>query len=483
MSQMHTIKGYHVPSPSKSRDSDSLVFTLDVRITDFPEIKVYGGNARAPNLNNPAAKAMRKQLMTDPVNFFDLNSGVIIAPSKIYMDLDKVKKENSPSGVPCEVRELQLQFDESSGWRSFHGIINGGHTSLCILSVKREMREYLELLGTESRTEAQEQRLKALEGMGHSQTLAAELENTFVRVKIFRGQRSESASSLLAFGAPREETIRSISTGTNTSTQVKPFCVDLQNGEYDFLQESIPSSFEHRLYIKENENLIPGNEHKTLFIESVVLLAILASDKVHPKTIYSSKSSALRDVKNWDRYERKKTADKAKRLLSVAEAIEGEVLQDKEIQELLAKYEGTRSNDSLTYLGQDREGKFFASAYIFYASLYSVRDLLGAFPDSRRHQTESFIKAAKAGLLEALRYYVKTGGQSYSSKIGKEDDIYKAALEAASQVFIMETNSPGSSGIHLVTSPEPEQAVSQEVPQPGVNMPRQTNTENILDLL
>jgi hypothetical protein len=236
------------------QDSDEKkhLWSLTLAVRELPQGFPYGPNARNADLTAKPAKAMLETLRSEPYQFIYYNNGIMLVVNSL--------QAKRVEGGDFEVRLGYTEPNEETEDFLGHGVLNGGHTYKALMHA---------LYGKHNRGETY-----------------PDIDKAHVQVTI-------------AVGVD-EENVASISRARNLSKAVPDYALKNLEGDWQKIEEYLPSKFRKNVIFKPNEfeNDLDDTPRYTV-VDIVQRLALFNNELFdfkkdsHPITAYTGKGSLV----------------------------------------------------------------------------------------------------------------------------------------------------------------------------------------------
>jgi AIPR protein len=233
-------------------DDKRQLWTLTLAVRDLPKGFPYGPNARNADLAAKPAKAMLETLKLEPQQFIYYNNGIMLVVGSL--------QAKRVGGGDFEVRISYDEPDEETEDFLGHGVLNGGHTYKALMHA---------LYGEHKRGESY-----------------PNVHQAHVQVTV-------------AVGVD-EENVASISRARNLSKAVPDYALKNLEGDWQKIEQYLPSSYRKNVIFKPNE--FEGNLDEApmyTVVDIVQRLALLNNELFdfrkdsHPVAAYTGKGSLV----------------------------------------------------------------------------------------------------------------------------------------------------------------------------------------------
>lgn len=232
------------------------IWSLTVAISELPQHLPYGPNARNATLEAKTSKAMLKTLSNKPEEFVFYNSGLMIIAKSI--------SASRIEGGDFRVRmSIDIPTSEDEGDFIGHGVLNGGHTYMCLMHA---------LYGNHKRGESY-----------------LHLSRASVQVSIAVGIE--------------EDKVLGISQARNFSLAVPVYGLKNLNRDWNQIKDVLPDAYRKNVVFKPNEDQEFGLKTDYDVTDLVRRLALLNNklfdfrEDKHPIKAYNSLGSL---VQSWE---------------------------------------------------------------------------------------------------------------------------------------------------------------------------------------
>jgi hypothetical protein len=295
-------KAYKEEKPDK--ESSRIIWNLTVPISQVPKGLPLDPNARLANEKRRTVKSMVDTLAQKPEEFVFYNNGILIVADSI-----QVKGRGAGGGFDVEL--LLVSPDEEQEEKFIgNGIVNGGHTYTAIIKAREN---YERLQSKQSKPKVNRETGK----VDYSELERASVQ-IFVLVNI------------------NQEDIANISRYRNTSESVEEFSLKNLAGEWDIIEEYLPSHCKPYVAFRDGED-------KPYDVTDLVRRLACINSKVYPWR--SEPDSSPRNpsatcsaygslIKNWKKDDFREFVPLLKDVLYLEERLRDEYDQQKGLSKL-----------------------------------------------------------------------------------------------------------------------------------------------------
>ncbi|WP_066425721.1 AIPR family protein [Anabaena sp. 4-3] len=206
----------------EDKESGRVIWNLTVPVCQIPKELPLDPNARLANENRRTVKSMLDTLAQKPEEFIFYNNGILIVA-------DSIQVKDHAVGGGFEIELLLISPDEGQEDNFIgNGIVNGGHTYTAIMKA----RSYYEKL----KSKVTKPKLNQQTGKPDYSELEDASVQIFVLVNI------------------SQDEISNISRYRNTSESVEEFSLKNLAGEWDIIEEHLPSECKPYVAFREGGN-------------------------------------------------------------------------------------------------------------------------------------------------------------------------------------------------------------------------------------
>lgn len=377
---------YAVPCEARPNQKNLVMW---VRVEDLPKDFKLDPNARRADVKSKIARQIKETLRDAPENFWKLNGGI----QMLARDVD-VK-----DGRQVTLHMFDPEDEDDAGIAD--GVINGGHTYMCIKEVVEELEADAARAAESERRKEANDRLFAL-------------NRAVVRVEVLTGiDKAEMPD---------------ISRARNTGEAVRKHSLQNLKGLYEPIKEVLGAEECERVGFCENDvDPVPG---RTYQVTELIRLMCLFNNELypfsadrHPVHCYTSAGSV---VEKWDTEAKtfKPLVSKLRDFMELHDSVHL-ILCAWQKKRRGQRFNGFEAKDDFTLPFTNRKAAFKISSAFVYPILASLRILLNERSEWR-DDPKQFIQTSGEALMGVLISFYEEQCKSKPHELGRSIGSWRA---------------------------------------------------------